>query len=125
MCGVCAAYRMHASIAARIVRIKATTACNRDRSSIYGHGTQGIITNIHYRPLGGVSHVDVRPPDASITDAVDVEGLGRIGIQWSPARGKKCGRCWMYRDEVSEDGDLCDRCRKVVDELAPTEMPTA
>ena len=26
----------------------------------YGHGTQGIITNIHYRPLGGVSHVDVR-----------------------------------------------------------------
>ena len=60
VCGVCAAYRMHPSIAARIVRIKATTACNRDRSSIYGHGTQGIITNIHYRPLGGVSHVDVR-----------------------------------------------------------------
>jgi hypothetical protein len=34
VCRVRAAYRMHASIAARIVRINATTACNRDRSSI-------------------------------------------------------------------------------------------
>ena len=72
-----------------------------------------------------VSHVDLRPADDSIVDHVEVEGLGRIGIAWSPARGKKCGRCWQYREEVVDDGGLCARCRKVVDELAPPEMPTA
>src|SRR6185436_20048349 len=72
-----------------------------------------------------VSHVDIRPADESIADFVDVEGLGRIGIAWSSARGLKCGRCWQYREEVVEEGGLCARCRKVVDELAPREVPTA
>jgi isoleucyl-tRNA synthetase len=26
----------------------------------------------------------------------------------------KCGRCWRHLPEVREDGDLCDRCRAVV-----------
>ena len=26
----------------------------------------------------------------------------------------KCGRCWRHLPEVSEDGDLCDRCEGVV-----------
>ncbi|MDP9163109.1 MAG: isoleucine--tRNA ligase [Pseudomonadota bacterium] len=26
----------------------------------------------------------------------------------------KCGRCWRHLPEVTEDGDLCDRCEKVV-----------
>jgi len=71
-----------------------------------------------------VSHVDIRPADDAIADSVEVEGLGRIGIAWSPARGVKCGRCWQYREEVVEEGGLCARCRKVVDELAPNEAPT-
>ncbi|HYH10413.1 MAG TPA: isoleucine--tRNA ligase [Thermoanaerobaculia bacterium] len=61
-----------------------------------------------------VSHVDVKPASADGTK-----------VSWAPARGKKCGRCWTYREEVANDGDLCGRCQKVVDELAPTEMPTA
>ncbi|HEX2835371.1 MAG TPA: isoleucine--tRNA ligase [Thermoanaerobaculia bacterium] len=72
-----------------------------------------------------VSHVDIQPADATIADSVEIEGLGRIGIAWSNARGGKCGRCWQYREEVTAEGGLCARCQKVVDELAPPETPTA
>jgi isoleucyl-tRNA synthetase len=71
-----------------------------------------------------VSHVDLQPADDAIADTVEIEGLGRIGIVMSPARGKKCGRCWQYREEVADEGGLCARCRKVIDELAPIEVPT-
>jgi isoleucyl-tRNA synthetase len=74
-----------------------------------------------------VSHVDLRSADEATaeTESVDVEGIGRIGIAWTPARGMKCGRCWMYKEEVAVEGDLCARCQKVIDELAPQETPTA
>jgi isoleucyl-tRNA synthetase len=71
-----------------------------------------------------VSHVDVRPADESIGNAVEIEGLGRIGIAWTPARGKKCGRCWQYREEVVGDGEICARCQGVVDGLTVQEAPT-
>ena len=29
----------------------------------------------------------------------------------------KCGRCWRLLPEVSEDGDLCNRCESVVAQL--------
>jgi isoleucyl-tRNA synthetase len=61
-----------------------------------------------------VSHVDLKPSDDAIADAVEVEGLGRIGIAWSPARGRKCARCWQYREEVADDAGLCERCERVV-----------
>jgi len=72
-----------------------------------------------------VSHVDFAPADDAIADFVEVEGIGRIGITMSPARGKKCGRCWLYREEVAADGELCGRCAEVVATLAPAEVPTA
>jgi isoleucyl-tRNA synthetase len=72
-----------------------------------------------------VSNVDVLMADESVTDSVELEGFGRIGIAWTPARGKKCGRCWIYRAEVAAEGELCNRCQGVVDALAPREMPTA
>jgi isoleucyl-tRNA synthetase len=72
-----------------------------------------------------VSHVDVKAADESVADAIEIEDLGRIGISMSLARGRKCGRCWQYRTEVIEEGDLCERCREVVDRLAPADMPTA
>ncbi|HEY0141092.1 MAG TPA: isoleucine--tRNA ligase [Thermoanaerobaculia bacterium] len=71
-----------------------------------------------------VSHVDVKPAGDAVADFAEIEGAGRIGISWSPARGKKCGRCWQYREEILEDGGLCDRCQSVVDELAIPEQPT-
>jgi isoleucyl-tRNA synthetase len=30
----------------------------------------------------------------------------------------KCGRCWRYMPDVSEDGDLDDRCRRVLNDQA-------
>src|ERR1043166_3301936 len=68
-----------------------------------------------------VSHVDFAPANDGIADAVEIEGLGRIGITTSAARGHKCGRCWLYREEAANDGDLCERCDRVVATLAPPE----
>ncbi|MGZ8709798.1 MAG: zinc finger domain-containing protein, partial [Thermoanaerobaculia bacterium] len=71
-----------------------------------------------------VSHVDFRDRDDSIADFIELDGLGRIGVTMKPARGKKCGRCWQYREEVQEAGLLCGRCQSVLDQLAPTETAT-
>jgi isoleucyl-tRNA synthetase len=71
-----------------------------------------------------VSHVDFRDRDDSVADFIELDGLGRIGVTMKPARGKKCGRCWQYREEVQEAGLLCGRCQSVLDELAPTETAT-
>jgi isoleucyl-tRNA synthetase len=70
-----------------------------------------------------VSHVDIVPGACNLT--IEIEGLGPIGITMSPARGKKCGRCWQYREEVVEDGGLCARCDEVVANLEGPEAPTA
>ena len=67
----------------------------------------------------------IKPAAASVTEFVAVVGFGRVGISLAPARGGKCGRCWRYQEEVAEEGALCARCQKVVDELAPQEVPTA
>lgn len=60
-----------------------------------------------------VSHADVQTSDAETPE-----------VSWSPARGKKCGRCWQYREEVASEGDLCARCQDVVDRLAVPDQPT-
>jgi isoleucyl-tRNA synthetase len=72
-----------------------------------------------------VSHVDFRPPDEVVGDVVDIPGVGTIAVTMAPARGKKCGRCWQYREEVVEEGGLCARCESVIATLAPAEVPTA
>jgi isoleucyl-tRNA synthetase len=79
-------------------------------------------TDIDLAQLFIVSHVHVRPDLTE--EAVEIEGFGRVGISWSPARGKKCGRCWQYREEVTDEGGLCTRCQSVVDSLAVPEQPT-
>ncbi len=71
-----------------------------------------------------VSHVDIRPLAEFKADAVEVRGLGKIGIAMAPARGLKCGRCWQYREEVAEEGGLCARCQDVIAGMAIPETPT-
>jgi isoleucyl-tRNA synthetase len=61
-----------------------------------------------------VSHVDFSPADSTLEDSVTIEGLGTIGISMKAARGQKCGRCWQYREEVANEGELCARCASVV-----------
>jgi isoleucyl-tRNA synthetase len=60
-----------------------------------------------------VSHVDVRSgqPEGEI---VEVEGVGSVGVSMVPARGRKCARCWNYREEVTSEEGLCSRCEKIV-----------
>jgi isoleucyl-tRNA synthetase len=72
-----------------------------------------------------VSHVDVVPQAGPLADSIEIDGFGSVGITMSPARGKKCGRCWQYREEVLEDGGLCKRCEDVVAGLVVPEAPTA
>ncbi|HEV7238086.1 MAG TPA: class I tRNA ligase family protein, partial [Thermoanaerobaculia bacterium] len=87
------------------------------------HGN--VTTSIDLAKLFIVSHVDIAPANENVSDFTDVESFGRVGISMTLARGKKCGRCWQYREEVGDDGGLCARCQKVVDSLAPQELPTA
>ncbi len=46
-----------------------------------------------------------------------------LRVKVSPASGKKCVRCWRWRDDVGADGehpDLCGRCAGVVKERLGT-----
>lgn len=79
--------------------------------------------NFDLRKLFIVSHVDFRT-EGEDAESIELEGLGKIGVSMAPARGRKCGRCWEYREEVRQDGLLCARCQAVLDELAPPEAAT-
>jgi isoleucyl-tRNA synthetase len=35
-------------------------------------------------------------------------------LQVTKTSNHKCGRCWRHRPDVREDGDLCDRCERVL-----------
>ncbi|WDT82572.1 MAG: hypothetical protein MPW14_15210 [Candidatus Manganitrophus sp.] len=40
-----------------------------------------------------------------------------LAVQVQPARGTKCERCWIYREDVGTDAGyptLCGRCAGVV-----------
>ena len=77
--------------------------------------------NIDLAKVFIVSHVNFDP--ALSGEEFEIDGQ-RLGVQWSPARGKKCGRCWQYREEVAHDGGLCARCEEVIEGLAPPEAAT-
>ena len=71
-----------------------------------------------------VSHVHLRPADPSVADSIELPGLGRVGIAMTKASGLKCARCWNYRDEVMNEGEICARCETVVESLGPEPMFT-
>ena len=61
-----------------------------------------------------VSHVEFTDSPVEGGASVDIPDLGPVTIAMKPARGRKCGRCWQYRDEVETDLALCARCERVV-----------
>src|SRR5256885_11170308 len=65
-----------------------------------------------------VSHVDWKPLTDEITDAIEIESVGRIAVGMKPARGNKCSRCWQDPGEVAEPRQLCNRCSDVIIGLA-------
>ncbi|MDX1582583.1 MAG: isoleucine--tRNA ligase [Thermoanaerobaculia bacterium] len=64
-----------------------------------------------------VSHVDLVDEIGDPAATADLEDEP-ISIGMKSARGNKCGRCWHYREEVSEDGELCERCESIVQALS-------
>ncbi|NVE95476.1 isoleucine--tRNA ligase [Altererythrobacter lutimaris] len=72
------------------------------------------------------NEADVVVPESAVPEGFTDEQLAELFITASVTRGQgddvtvtkstnhKCGRCWRLLPEVSEDGDLCDRCEDVV-----------
>jgi isoleucyl-tRNA synthetase len=75
--------------------------------------------NVDLAKMFIVSHVDFRPLTQFTGEPFEIKGLGKAGVAMSPARGKKCGRCWNYREEVAEAGELCARCAAIIENLSP------
>ena len=73
---------------------------------------------------GAIAHLE--PPADLLPRHLGMEDdpPGAIAVTMAPARGKKCGRCWQYREEVAHDGGLCARCEAVVEGLAPPQVAT-
>ncbi|MBJ7439843.1 MAG: isoleucine--tRNA ligase [Sphingopyxis sp.] len=40
--------------------------------------------------------------------------LGHDGLTIAPTQNHKCGRCWRHLPEVTDDGNLCNRCETVL-----------
>ncbi len=80
--------------------------------------------NVDLSKMFIVSHVNFRPLSEFRGEPIEVKGLGKVGIAMIPARGRKCGRCWNYREEVTEAGQPCARCQAILDTLAVPEEPT-
>ncbi|MFK4873312.1 isoleucine--tRNA ligase [Novosphingobium sp. ZW T3_23] len=63
------------------------------------------------------------PPSASDADLAELFITAKVArgqgddVTVTPSTDHKCGRCWRHLPEVSEDGDLCDRCDDVVGAL--------
>jgi isoleucyl-tRNA synthetase len=66
--------------------------------------------------------VPASAPDADLAElfitAKVTRGQGDT-VSVDPSPDHKCGRCWRHLPEVSEDGDLCDRCEDVVGDEVP------
>ncbi len=64
------------------------------------------------------------PGNAPETDLAELFITGTVtrgqgdAVTVAPSTDHKCGRCWRHLPEVTEDGDLCDRCEDVVETLA-------
>jgi isoleucyl-tRNA synthetase len=64
-----------------------------------------------------VSHVDIERGNGAESEAVELDGVGRVSISMRPARGGKCARCWNYREDVSAGKEICGRCESIVSGL--------
>ncbi len=90
----------------RALRVKVTEAIEPlRREKIVGSSLAATVT------------VPASAPDADLAElfitAKVTRGQGDE-VTVTPSTDHKCGRCWRHLPEVSEDGDLCDRCDDVV-----------
>ncbi len=52
--------------------------------------------------------------DLFITSQVQVSGGDKTAVKIEKALGEKCERCWKVLPEVTENGDICNRCAAAV-----------
>ncbi len=67
-----------------------------------------------------VSRVTLRPLAEAPDGAPAAEELEGVRIAVQPARGRKCERCWTYRENVGADPghpEICGRCAGIVRQL--------
>jgi isoleucyl-tRNA synthetase len=60
-----------------------------------------------------VSSVEIAKESDAPADAYTSDVVKGLRIKASPAKGAKCGRCWMYQESVGtvkEHPEICDRC---------------
>ncbi len=61
-----------------------------------------------------VSQVEVAEAAPAGTGGDGAAAAAGLRMEVTPARGKKCARCWNYRDSVAGEPGLCDRCQAVL-----------
>ena len=76
---------------------------------------------------------EVTVPADAVPEGVSDADLAELFITASVTRGQgpdvtvtktnhhKCGRCWRLLPDVSEDGELCNRCDGVVGQMDAAE----
>ncbi|EQB10497.1 isoleucine--tRNA ligase [Novosphingobium lindaniclasticum] len=93
----------------RALRVKVTEAIEPlRREKIVGSSLAAEVTVPASAPEGDLAELFITAKVA--------RGQGD-DVTVTPSTDHKCGRCWRHLPEVSEDGDLCDRCDDVVGAL--------
>ena len=78
-----------------------------------------------------VSQAHLLPPEGDVPESVEVLGEPFLAVEdtWEiivgRAAGKKCERCWNYRESVgtiSEFPSICDRCGEALAEIPPEDL---
>ncbi|MBF9153011.1 isoleucine--tRNA ligase [Novosphingobium jiangmenense] len=78
------------------------------REKVLGSGLEAVVT------------VPDSAPDADLAELFITATVNRgqgSDVTVTRSTDHKCGRCWRLLPEVSEDGDLCDRCDEVVAQI--------
>lgn len=81
-------------------------------AEIYVDSTAGI-DDLDWAEIGITSSATLntgKAPDEAFT----LDGVAGIAVVASVAPGDKCERCWVVSDEVTQNGDLCNRCADAV-----------
>jgi isoleucyl-tRNA synthetase len=96
----------------RALRVKVTEAIEPlRREKIVGSSLAATVTVPANAPEGDLAELFIT---ATVTRGQSDD------VTVSPSTDHKCGRCWRHLPEVSEDGNLCDRCDDVVGALEPS-----
>ncbi len=67
-----------------------------------------------------VSRALVRPLEEAPRDIFASQEIQGLKVMVQKAPGEKCERCWIYSQELNQNG-ACPRCEKILNELGSQE----